>query len=162
MYNGHVTPITGGRRRLPGVNLMSPPCIVPPRIECLVSSPAHITRVNHDWLLKPGVTRAERGGFNRGDNRGDSVAASTVAITVRLGGEAGGAGTLRTERAAGNMWAAMTTRTSCRAGEGTATVRSLAVRFRRKRRVVFLGTRHAASGRGGRIILVHAKLQRAD
>ena len=59
--NGHVTPITGRRRLLPGVNLMSPPCIVPPRIECLVSSPAHITRVNHDWLLKPGVTRAGRG-----------------------------------------------------------------------------------------------------
>jgi hypothetical protein len=58
-HNGHVTPITG---RLPGVNESARACgIVQPRIECLVSSPAHFTRVNHDWLLKSGVTRAGRG-----------------------------------------------------------------------------------------------------
>ena len=57
-FNGHVTPITG---RLPGVNVL-----VSCRHELSASSPAppifrHITGVNHDWLLKPGVTRAGRG-----------------------------------------------------------------------------------------------------
>ena len=73
-FNGHVTPITG---RLPGVNVL-----VSCRHELSASSPAppifrHITRVNHDWLLKPGVTRAGRGA--RGGRR-------TVTVTVTVTG----------------------------------------------------------------------------
>ncbi len=68
-YNGHVTPITG---RLPGVNVLS--SVVSCLHELSASSPAppifrHITRVNHDWLLKPGVTRAGRGALAAADRR---------------------------------------------------------------------------------------------
>ena len=73
-------------------------------------------------------------------------AASTDARTVRIGGDARGAGTVRTDRVAGKIRASTTIRTSCRlgAGESAATVRAESIRFLRKRRVVFLGTRRPA------------------